>query len=74
MKRLVVRVKPNAGSNALEQQSDATWVARVKAPAADGKANAALIAVIAAHFAVPKRAVTIKAGVTARTKLVLVEI
>jgi len=43
---------------------------RVAAPAVEGKANAALIAYLAAAFGVPKRAVTIARGETARRKTV----
>jgi uncharacterized protein (TIGR00251 family) len=53
--------------------SDGTWVARVKSPPVDGKANLELIEVIARHFAVRKAQVTIKSGASARLKLVQIE-
>jgi uncharacterized protein len=43
---------------------------RVAAPAVEGKANAALIAHLAKAFGVPKHAVTIVRGETARRKTV----
>jgi dienelactone hydrolase len=37
---LQVRVKPRAAISSLEQIADGTWVAKVKSPPVDGKANA----------------------------------
>jgi uncharacterized protein len=73
MKTLRVKVRPNARANALEQQVDGTWVAQVKAPPVDGKANDALVALIAKHFARRKSQVTVKHGATGRTKVVSVD-
>ena len=73
MKTLRVKVRPNARTNALVQQDDGTWVAQVKAPPVDGKANDALIALIARHFALRKSQVTVKHGATGRMKLVSVD-
>lgn len=39
-----VKVKPNARQAGLEELSDGTWIARVKSPPVDGKANKELIA------------------------------
>ena len=66
---LKIKVKPNARASALEEQPDGTWVARVTAPPVDGKANEALIALVAEHFAVRRSQVTIKSGASARLKL-----
>lgn len=74
VKTLSVKVKPNAKTTALEQLADGSWLATVKAAPVDGKANAALIALIAAYFSVPKRAVTITAGAGARVKRVTVQV
>ena len=70
MKTIRVRVKPNARTSELEEQADGTWVARIKAPPVDGKANAELIELVAGHFGVSKGAVLIKSGAGARLKLV----
>jgi uncharacterized protein YggU (UPF0235/DUF167 family) len=45
----------------------------VKARPVDGKANAALIALIAAHFGLRKTQVSIKSGAAGRMKLVQLE-
>ncbi len=73
MRTLQIRVKPNSRSTELAQQADGTWLARVKAPAVDGKANAALVEVVAAHFGVRKAQVSIKSGATGRLKLVQID-
>ncbi len=70
---LEVRVRPGARVSSLVEQPDGTWRASLKAPPADGKANAELIALIAAHFGVRKAQVRIRAGASGRRKLVKVE-
>jgi uncharacterized protein len=70
---LQVRVKPRARVSSIVQMADGTWVARLKAPPVDGKANEELVALVAEHFRCRKAAVVIKAGATGRTKLIKVE-
>ena len=70
MKKLLVKVKPNARENSIRQFQDGTWIAEVKAPPKDGKANRALIKVIAKQFNVTKSQVSIKRGKSGRTKLI----
>jgi len=72
MRTLRVNVKPNSRVEELVALEDGSYVARVKAPPVDGKANSALIALIAAKFGVPKSKVAIKSGASARTKRVLI--
>lgn len=72
MKTLSVKVKPNARASSLEQV-DGSWLAQIKSPPVDGKANAELIALIAEKFGCRKNQVTIKAGAGGRMKLVRIE-
>lgn len=72
MKTLSVKVKPNARTSSLEQ-IDGSWLAQIKSPPVDGKANAELIALIAEKFGCRKNQVTIKAGAGGRMKLVRIE-
>ncbi|TAN11347.1 MAG: DUF167 domain-containing protein [Burkholderiaceae bacterium] len=51
---LCVRVKPGSRISELTQDADGTWLARLKAPPVDGKANAELVALVARRFGVPK--------------------
>ena len=69
---LQVKVKPRSSISSLQQAPDGTWVARLKSPPVDGKANAELIGLVAERFGCPKAAVTIKAGAGGRLKLVKV--
>ena len=73
MKTLRVKVKPGARVAELVELEDGTWLARVKAPPVDGKANAALIELVAQHFGLRKAQVSIKSGASARMKLVQLE-
>jgi uncharacterized protein (TIGR00251 family) len=70
VKILRVRVKPGSRVESFEEGADGIWIARVKAPPVDGKANAALIALVAERFGVRRAAVVIKSGAGARLKLV----
>jgi uncharacterized protein len=67
---LRVRVKPNSRTSALSQEEDGTWLARLRSPPVDGKANQELIELIAGHFRCRKSAVSIKSGARGRVKLV----
>ncbi len=69
MPTIQVRVKPNARVSSLAEVAGG-WVAHVKAPPVDGKANAELLALVARQFGVPKAAVTIRSGAGGRLKLV----
>jgi uncharacterized protein (TIGR00251 family) len=66
-------VKPNARASTLEQLADGTWLAALKAPPVDGKANAELIALVARHFHQPKSRVSIRRGASGRQKLVTID-
>lgn len=67
---LRVKVRPGARVSELTQSIDGTWLAKVKAPPVDGKANVALIELISERFGVRRSQVTIKSGAGARLKLV----
>ena len=71
--RLTIRVTPRGGRDAIEGwRADADGRPmlglRVAAAAADGAANAAVTALVAKALSVPKSAVRIAAGATARVK------
>ena len=70
MKTIQVKVKPNARTSEISEQADGTWLAKIKAPPVDGKANSELIDLVAEHFNVSKGTVLIKSGAGARLKLV----
>ena len=68
-----IKVKPRARMSALTQAADGTWLAKLKSPPVDGKANEELVALVAEHFGCRKAAVLIKSGASGRLKLVTVE-
>ena len=65
-----VKVNPRAKVSSLEQLADGTWVARLKSPPVDGKANAELVELVAKHFHCRKADVSIKSGASGRIKMV----
>jgi hypothetical protein len=67
---LRVKVKPGARVSELAEQPDGSWLARVKAPPVDGRANEAQIELVAAHFAVRRGQVRIRSGASSRLKTV----
>lgn len=69
-----IRVKPKARVSSLARTPDGTWLARLKSPPVDGKANDELVALVAEHFQCRKAAVSIKSGASGRMKLVKVEV
>lgn len=73
MRTLQLKVKPNARTQSLSQGDDGIWLAQLKSPPVDGKANAELIALLADHFDCRKADVTIKVGAGGRTKLVTIK-
>jgi hypothetical protein len=68
-----VKVKPSARVSMLDEAADGTFVAHIKAPPVDGRANAELIELVARRFQCRKAAVSIKAGASSRTKWVVIE-
>ncbi len=67
---LQVKVKPRARVSELTQEPDGTWIAKLKSPPVDGKANEELVGLIAARFRCRRADVTIQACASGRMKLV----
>ncbi|WP_337848435.1 DUF167 family protein [Sphingomonas sp.] len=65
---IAVRATPRAAKAALLPATDTYFAARVAAPPVEGAANTAVVALVAEAFAVPRRAVRLIAGETARIK------
>ena len=75
--RVAVRLTPKAGRNRImgvKADADGTWrlAVCVTAVAEDGKANSALIGLLAKTWKLPKSAIAITAGAKARSKTVRV--
>ena len=74
MKTIQVRVKPNARESILQEVVPGQWLAKLKSPPVDGRANQELIELIAQHFELPRSAVSIKSGGSGRVKLVRIAV
>lgn len=73
--RFAVRLTPRGGRDAVEGVGeDGTLSCRVSAPPVEGAANEALVRLLAAELGLPRSAVAIVGGATARTKQVAVEV
>lgn len=71
MRSLQIKVKPGSRTSSLEELPDGSgWLAKLKSPPVDGKANAELISLVAEHFGCRKADVTIRLGASGRSKLV----
>ncbi len=73
MVRIEVKVKPNSRESTLLRQDDGIWVARLKSPPVDGKANKELIRLIADQFKLKKAQVVIKSGASSRLKRIQID-
>ena len=68
--KIQVKVKPNSKQQKIEQSQDGSWIIRLKSQPVDGKANKELIELLAEKFKVSKAQVSIKAGLSAKNKLI----
>lgn len=67
-----VRVTPRASANAIAGERDGALLVRVTAPPVEGKANDAVVALLADALGVPRSEVRLERGAAARTKVVSV--
>jgi uncharacterized protein len=70
MTRLRLRVSPGAGRAAIVGRHGDAWKVRVTAPPEDGRANAAVLRLLADALAVPRDALTLVSGHNGRDKIV----
>jgi uncharacterized protein len=68
-----VRVTPRAGRSLIAGVVDGRLIVKIAAVPIEGVANEALVALLAASFNLPKRAIAITSGARARTKRVQFE-
>lgn len=68
--RLALRVSPGARSSAIVGRLGDRWKVRVSAPAESGRANEALLRLLAQALSVPRRQLRLVAGQGARDKVV----
>lgn len=68
--RIYAKVIPRAGKNEVEKISDSEYKVRVTAVPERGKANEAVVELLAKYFEVPKSSVSIVGGKSTRTKII----
>ncbi|MFB2835265.1 DUF167 domain-containing protein [Floridanema evergladense] len=68
-----VKVKPNSKQQNIQEEADGSLIVHLKSPPVDGKANEELIKLLAEKFNVSKSQITIKSGLSSRTKLVEID-
>ena len=74
MAQLNIRVQPRASRNEIgELSEDGVLRVRVTAPPTDGKANEAVVKLLAKHIGIAPSALTITRGGTSRNKVIEVE-
>ncbi len=69
-----VKVTPNANEDKVIGMDGKVLKVKVRASPEKGKANQAVIDLLAKHYKVPKRSVIIKSGETSRVKLFLIDL
>jgi uncharacterized protein (TIGR00251 family) len=70
---LEVRVVPRGGRDAVVGWEGDALRVRVSAPAAEGRANAAVLRLLALHFEVPRSEIEIVRGASSREKWIRVD-
>jgi uncharacterized protein (TIGR00251 family) len=67
--KIQVKVKPNSRTEELSREGD-SFIVKVKEPPREGKANQAVIKLLAEHFGVPPSQVRILSGFRSRNKVI----
>ena len=67
--KIQVKVKPNSRSEEVSREGD-SFIVKVKEPPREGKANQAVIRLLANHFGVPKSQVRILSGFSGKNKVI----
>ena len=67
--KIQVKVKPNSRSEEVSREGD-SFIVKVKEPPREGKANQAVIRLLAEHLGVPKSRVRIRSGFSSKTKVI----
>ena len=68
--KIIVKTKPGAKEEKIEKIDEANYVVSVKEPPVNGRANAALIKVLAEYFDISPSLIEIISGYMARVKVI----
>lgn len=72
--KIFVKVKTRARQESVEKIDETHFLVQVKAPATEGRANEAVVFVLADYFDIAKSNITILSGHTVRNKVILVNL
>ncbi len=67
--KIQVRVKPNSRTEEVSQEGN-SFIVKVKEPPKEGKANQAVVKLLAKHFGVPQGQVRILSGFKSKNKVI----
>jgi len=67
--KIRVKVKPSSRTEEVSQEED-SFIIRVKEPPKEGRANRAVIELLARHFGVPQSHVRIVSGLRGKNKVI----
>ena len=70
--KIQVKVKPNSRTEEVIQEND-SFLVKVKEPPKEGKANQAIIRLLARHFGVSQSQVKIVSGLKSKVKVIEIE-
>ena len=68
--KIIIKAKPGNREDKIEKIDEANYIVYVKAPAINGKANTAIIKLLADYFDISPSLVQIISGYMSRTKVV----
>lgn len=73
IKRISVKITPNAKKEAIIDEGSNCFKVKVKSPAIEGKANEAMIKKMAEYFDIPKSRIKIVRGEFAKNKILEID-
>ncbi len=68
--KIIVKTKPGSKENKIEKVDEANYIGYVKEPPINGRANAALIKLLAGYFDISPSLIEIISGYMARVKVI----
>jgi len=68
--KIIIKAKPGSREDKIEKVSETNYIVSVKAPPVDGKANAAIIKLLAKHFDISPSLIEIISGYMAKVKVI----
>ena len=70
--RYVAKIKTNAKVDEVLEDGNTLFI-KIKAPAREGKANKAIIKLLADFFHIPQSSISIKSGLSSKNKVIEIE-